>query len=121
MDAIWSERRSAVPGDRPFDHRTPWQRDRARVLHSAAFRRLQSKTQILGIGQNDFYRTRLTHSLEAAQIGTGLLSQLRLKTAEPLRQILPDDSLMEALCLGHDLGHPPFETINDNRMFKKSI
>lgn len=108
MDAIWAERRSAAPGDRPLDHRTPWQRDRARVLHSAAFRRLQSKTQILGIGQNDFYRTRLTHSLEAAQIGTGLLSQLRLKTAEPLRAILPDDSLMEALCLGHDLGHPPF-------------
>lgn len=108
MDQIWSERRSAVPGSRPLDHRTPWQRDRARVLHSAAFRRLQSKTQILGIGQNDFYRTRLTHSLEAAQIGTGLLNQLRLKTPESLCAFLPDDSLMEALCLGHDLGHPPF-------------
>lgn len=108
MDDMWSARRSAAPGDRPFDHRTPWQRDRARVLHSAAFRRLQSKTQILGIGQNDFYRTRLTHSLEAAQIGTGLLSQLRLKVSPSLAAILPDDSLMEALCLGHDLGHPPF-------------
>lgn len=121
MDDMWSARRSAASGDRPFDHRTPWQRDRARVLHSAAFRRLQSKTQILGIGQNDFYRTRLTHSLEAAQIGTGLLSQLRLKVSPSLAASLPDDSLMEALCLGHDLGHPPFETINDNRMLKKSI
>lgn len=108
MDLVWSERRSATPGNRPSDHRTPWQRDRARVLHSAAFRRLQAKTQILGIGQNDFYRTRLTHSLEAAQIGTGLLSQLRLKSPSALLQILPDDSLMEALCLAHDLGHPPF-------------
>lgn len=108
MDTIWSERRSALPGNRPSDHRSPWQRDRARVLHSAAFRRLQSKTQILGIGQNDFYRTRLTHSLEAAQIGTGLVSQLRLKCPARLQTMLPDDSLMEALCLAHDLGHPPF-------------
>jgi len=108
MANIWSERRSSSPGERPQDHRTPWQRDRARVLHSAAFRRLQSKTQILGIGQNDFYRTRLTHSLEAAQIGTGLLSQLRLKVPAVLHAMLPDDSLMEALCLAHDLGHPPF-------------
>lgn len=119
MTAIWEARRSAIPDNRPKDHRSPWQRDRARVLHSAAFRRLQSKTQILGIGQNDFYRTRLTHSLEAAQIGTGLVNQLRLNSTPELRALLPDDSLMEALCLAHDLGHPPFETINDNRMFKK--
>jgi dGTPase len=108
MTAIWEARRSAIPDNRPKDHRSPWQRDRARVLHSAAFRRLQSKTQILGIGQNDFYRTRLTHSLEAAQIGTGLVNQLRLNSSPELRALLPDDSLMEALCLAHDLGHPPF-------------
>lgn len=108
MSAIWQARRSGAPDIRPKDHRTPWQRDRARVLHSAAFRRLQSKTQILGIGQNDFYRTRLTHSLEAAQIGTGLLNQLRLNSPAPVQVWLPDDSLMEALCLAHDLGHPPF-------------
>ncbi|MBU1309520.1 MAG: deoxyguanosinetriphosphate triphosphohydrolase family protein [Gammaproteobacteria bacterium] len=105
---LWSERRFGNSNNRPGDQRTPWQRDRARILHSAAFRRLQSKTQILGIGQNDFYRTRLTHSLEAAQIGTGLVSQLRSRVSAALVAILPDDSLMEALCLAHDIGHPPF-------------
>lgn len=105
---LWSERRSGISNSRPGDQRTPWQRDRARILHSAAFRRLQSKTQILGIGQNDFYRTRLTHSLEAAQIGTGLVSQLRSKVDAAQLAFLPDDSLMEALCLAHDIGHPPF-------------
>lgn len=108
MLAIWSARHSEDSHDRPNDQRSPWQRDRARILHSAAFRRLQSKTQILGIGQNDFYRTRLTHSLEAAQIGTGLVSQLIKKSAVDIRPILPDASLMEALCLAHDIGHPPF-------------
>ncbi len=105
---FWSERHSGTSSHRPGDQRTPWQRDRARILHSAAFRRLQSKTQILGIGQNDFYRTRLTHSLEAAQIGTGLVSQLRAKVNNEQQAFLPDDSLMEALCLAHDIGHPPF-------------
>jgi dGTPase len=106
--SFWSERYSGTSSHRPGDQRTPWQRDRARILHSAAFRRLQSKTQILGIGQNDFYRTRLTHSLEAAQIGTGLVSQLRAKVNNEQQAFLPDDSLMEALCLAHDIGHPPF-------------
>lgn len=106
--SVWSERRSGATDSRPGDQRTPWQRDRARILHSAAFRRLQAKTQILGIGQNDFYRTRLTHSLEASQIGTGLVSQLRSKTAADLLPILPQDALMESLCLAHDIGHPPF-------------
>ena len=106
--SVWSERRSGSSNSRPGDQRSPWQRDRARILHSAAFRRLQSKTQILGIGQNDFYRTRLTHSLEAAQIGTALVSQLRARVDDTQRSYLPDDSLMEALCLAHDIGHPPF-------------
>lgn len=106
--SVWSERRSGATDSRPGDQRTPWQRDRARILHSAAFRRLQAKTQILGIGQNDFYRTRLTHSLEASQIGTGLVSQLRSKTADKRLSMLPDDALMESLCLAHDIGHPPF-------------
>lgn len=106
--SVWSERHSGAASIRPGDQRTPWQRDRARILHSAAFRRLQAKTQILGIGQNDFYRTRLTHSLEAAQIGTGLVSQLRSKVQGELALILPQDALMEALCLAHDIGHPPF-------------
>ncbi|WP_026958111.1 anti-phage deoxyguanosine triphosphatase [Aliagarivorans taiwanensis] len=89
------------------DLRSPWQRDRARVLHSAAFRRLQNKTQVLGVGDNDFYRTRLTHSLEVAQIGTGIVSQLR--ASQPDQQpLLPSQNLIEALCLAHDIGHPPF-------------
>jgi dGTPase len=107
-DLVWSERRSNTVLSRPKDLRTPWQRDRARILHSAAFRRLQSKTQILGIGQNDFYRTRLTHSLEAAQIGTGLVNQLKSKLKPEQQLLLPDHSLIEALCLAHDIGHPPF-------------
>ncbi|WP_419570158.1 anti-phage deoxyguanosine triphosphatase [Rheinheimera sp.] len=105
----WAERRLAEGSQRPNDHRTPWQRDRARILHSAAFRRLQAKTQIMSVGQNDFYRTRLTHSLEAAQIGTALVAQLRVQQNDAeLRSLISDDSLMEALCLAHDLGHPPY-------------
>ncbi len=110
MTNPWLARRSAQAIQRQHDQRTPWQRDRARILHSAAFRRLQAKTQIMGVGQNDFYRTRLTHSLEAAQIGTGLVNQLKRRYADQaeLAAELPDDSLIEALCLAHDIGHPPF-------------
>ena len=119
--AVWTERHLSSQGNRPGDHRSPYQRDKARILHSAAFRRLQAKTQIMSVGQNDFYRTRLTHSLEAAQIGTALVAQLRNKTTDPARRLLlPDDALMESLCLAHDLGHPPFghggETALDQRM-----
>ena len=106
---VWTERHLSQQDNRPGDHRSCYQRDKARILHSAAFRRLQAKTQIMSVGQNDFYRTRLTHSLEAAQIGTALVAQLRNKTTDvQLQQILPDDALMESLCLAHDLGHPPF-------------
>ncbi len=107
---IWTARHLSSQGERPGDHRSPYQRDKARILHSAAFRRLQAKTQIMSIGQNDFYRTRLTHSLEAAQIGTALVAQLRCKTVLAAQTIalLPDDALMESLCLAHDLGHPPY-------------
>ena len=106
---VWTERHLSQQDNRPGDHRSSYQRDKARILHSAAFRRLQAKTQIMSVGQNDFYRTRLTHSLEAAQIGTALVAQLRNKTVDAqLQQILPDDALMESLCLAHDLGHPPF-------------
>lgn len=108
----WQQRQSGDANQRPNDHRDAYQRDRARILHSAAFRRLQSKTQILGVGQDDFYRTRLTHSLEVSQIGTGLTAQLRQNSMviknEQLSSILPSDALIEALCLAHDIGHPPF-------------
>ncbi|CAB0151333.1 Deoxyguanosinetriphosphate triphosphohydrolase-like protein [Pseudidiomarina piscicola] len=108
MTAHWQARRSGPSPQRPGDRRTPWQRDRARVLHSAAFRRLQSKTQIMNVGENDFYRTRLTHSLEAAQIGASLINQLHHIGTEQEVSMLPDLNLMETLCLAHDIGHPPF-------------
>ncbi|MGX5914750.1 anti-phage deoxyguanosine triphosphatase [Aliidiomarina sp. Khilg15.8] len=108
MQNVWHQRRSGPNQQRPGDMRTVWQRDRARVLHSAAFRRLQSKTQIMNVGENDFYRTRLTHSLEAAQIGASLINHLQHSGNDQERALLPDENLMEALCLAHDIGHPPF-------------
>ena len=109
MDKVWLERRLKKVPKRQHDHRDPFQRDRARILHSAAFRRLQSKTQVMGSGQSDFYRTRLTHSLEAAQIGSGITAQLRYKYPTLCQRLFPaTDSLIEAICLAHDIGHPPF-------------
>ncbi len=109
MNENWLQRRLNSGVSRQQDHRSPFQRDRARILHSAAFRRLQAKTQVMGVGQSDFYRTRLTHSLEASQIGSGITAQLRAKYPQQCQQLLPqDDSLIEAICLAHDIGHPPF-------------
>ncbi len=112
----WVERRrtsSSGYTPRPFNSLavdSDYQRDRARVIHSSAFRRLQSKTQVLGIGESDFYRTRLTHSLEVAQIGSGICEALRQKYCEQEACLawIPSLSLIEAICLCHDIGHPPF-------------
>lgn len=104
---LWHERQLKEEKVRRLDQRSPFQRDRARILHSAAFRRLQAKTQVLGVGMNDFYRTRLTHSLEVSQIGTGILAQLKRKHPH-LHLWLDSSSLIESLCLAHDIGHPPF-------------
>ncbi len=104
----WQERRE-MPPNRINDVRSPWERDYARIIHSAAFRRLQSKTQVLDLGQSDFYRTRLTHSMEVAQVSNGLLKFLVGKyQASPIAIALPDTHLLAAICLAHDLGHPPF-------------
>ncbi len=103
----WQARINNEQKLRRNDHRDVYQRDRARVLHSAAFRRLQAKTQVHSTGLNDFYRTRLTHSLEVSQIGSGILEQLKQKQPQ-YHAILPPASLIETLCLAHDIGHPPF-------------
>lgn len=79
------------------DNRPAFERDRDRIIHCAAFRRLEYKTQVFVNHEGDYYRTRLTHSLEVAQIGRAIARKLRL-----------NEELTEALALSHDLGHTPF-------------
>lgn len=88
--------------------------DKGRIIHSAAFRRLQGKTQVLGVGERDFYRTRLTHSLEVAQLGRGLCAEL-----EGSEKFTPDQDLVEAICLAHDIGHSPFGHSGENCLHLK--
>src|SRR5918999_3907311 len=84
------------------DHRTPFQRDRDRVVHSKAFRRLKHKTQVFIAPEGDHYRTRLTHTLETCGMARNVARALGL-----------NEDLTEAIGLGHDLGHPPFGHIGE--------
>jgi dGTPase len=79
------------------DHRSPFQRDRDRIIHCSAFRRLKHKTQVFVAHEGDHFRTRLTHSIEVAQVARTIAGALGL-----------DEALTEAVALAHDLGHPPF-------------
>ena len=92
----WASRGRLVP-EEASPTRSPFQRDRDRIIHSTAFRRLKHKTQVFVFHEGDHYRTRLTHTIEVAQIARALARALRL-----------DDDLAEALALSHDLGHTPF-------------
>lgn len=107
---MWTQRLSGQTNQRgALDHRNPYERDRTRVIHCPAFRRLQRKTQILGTDEGDFHRTRLTHSLEVASIGTSIVRNLLQKNQDiPEKALLPNDDLMHVICLLHDIGHPPF-------------
>lgn len=104
---LWEERFSQH-FKRKKETRDPFEIDMARLIHSAAFRRLQGKTQILGLGDSDFYRTRLTHSIEVAQIATGILRSLKKSDSAKCSKHLPSSSLITTVSLAHDIGHPPF-------------
>src|SRR5689334_6165224 len=96
-------KRASVEADSPL--RTPFQRDRDRIVHSKAFRRLKHKTQVFISPEGDHYRTRLTHTLEATGIARTVARALAL-----------NEDLTEAIGLGHDLGHPPFGHIGEEAL-----
>lgn len=112
QESVWTQKYTEFLNNAPArPARTVFQRDRARVIHSASFRRLQSKTQIFSLNESDFFRTRLTHSMEVAQIGSGIVEQLMSDgeaNDKAYLDWLPSFFLIEAICLAHDLGHPPF-------------
>ena len=88
--------------------RTPFEQDRDRIIYSPAFRRLQSKTQVFLSGEFDFYRTRLTHSIEVSQIGRSIVTHLN-RTSDMIEDSFHiDQDLVESICLAHDIGHPSF-------------
>src|SRR5712664_645281 len=89
----------------PHPYRNPFQRDRDRVVHARAFRRLEAKTQVFTPGLSDHFRNRLTHTIEVSQIARTVASVLGL-----------EESLTEALALAHDIGHPPFAHAGEDEL-----
>ena len=89
--------------ERPY--RTAYQRDRDRIIHTTAFRRLEYKTQVFVYSEGDHYRNRLTHTIEVAQIGRTLARSLNC-----------NEDLTEAICLAHDLGHPPYGHVGETTL-----
>jgi dGTPase len=107
---LWAPATRSYPAERRVPeedspHRTPFQRDRDRIVHSKAFRRLKHKTQVFIAPEGDHYRTRLTHTLETCGIARGVSRALGL-----------NEDLTEAIGLGHDLGHPPFGHIGEETL-----
>ncbi|TCS96433.1 dGTPase [Hazenella coriacea] len=102
------QERQISSSHKKYDARDPFEKDYGRIVHSAAFRRLQAKTQVITSEVGDFHRTRLTHSMEVAQIARGI--GISLNHLHPLfkEEYALDLSLIEAAALAHDLGHPPF-------------
>jgi len=108
VDAEFRQRVGIMEAPREDDERDGYQRDRARIIHCSAFRRLQAKTQVMGVGEGDFHRTR--HSLEVAQIGEGIRNRLYQKYDgdSTIQDWLPTSDLISTACYAHDLGHPPY-------------
>ncbi|NBB77940.1 MAG: dNTP triphosphohydrolase [Verrucomicrobia bacterium] len=98
------------------DYRTAFQIERDRIIFSYPFRRLQSKTQVFQSGEYDFYRTRLTHSIEVAKIGRSICEYLLSASDLINDEFHIDANLTEAICLAHDLGHPPFGHIGERKL-----
>lgn len=107
---------------KPSDRRSEFARDRDRVIYSSAFRRLAGKTQVVAADEDGLYHTRLTHTMKVAQLGRRMAERLREKNLRrhgpPKRGLVPgpDPDLVEAACLAHDLGHPPFGHVGEESL-----